>query len=100
MKVRNPAGKGIVIGATVATLTGAIASHVWADAARIFMTTSAPVAMGPAEKVTGRPAKCCSRRRQDLATALKGKTDADIAKVIKEGGAAIGKSPNMPAASD
>ena len=37
---------------------------------------------------------------EDLATALKGKSDDDIAKVIKEGGAANGKSPNMPAASD
>ena len=34
MKVRNPLAKGILIGATVATLTGAIASHVWADAQR------------------------------------------------------------------
>ena len=33
----------------------------------------------------------------DLATALKGKADADIAKVIKEGGKAVGKAASMPA---
>jgi mono/diheme cytochrome c family protein len=35
----------------------------------------------------------------DLAAALKGKSDADIAKVIKEGGKAVGKAATMPAYS-
>jgi len=33
----------------------------------------------------------------DLATALKGQGDADIAKIIKEGGKAVGKAASMPA---
>ena len=45
---------------------------------------------GPASKMLKPPAA-------DFATALKGKPDADIAKVIKEGGKAVGKSALMPA---
>jgi mono/diheme cytochrome c family protein len=33
----------------------------------------------------------------DLATVLKGMSDADITKVIKEGGKAVGKAATMPA---
>ena len=36
----------------------------------------------------------------DLATALVGKDDAYVAKVIREGGSAVGKSAQMPAAKN
>jgi mono/diheme cytochrome c family protein len=45
---------------------------------------------GPASKMLKPPAA-------DFATVLKGKADADIAKIIKDGGKAIGKSALMPA---
>ena len=45
---------------------------------------------GPAGKMLKPPAG-------DFATVLKGQADADIAKVIKEGGKGVGKSAMMPA---
>lgn len=36
-------------------------------------------------------------KTKNLAQALKGKSDADITKVVKEGGKAVGMSPMMPA---
>jgi mono/diheme cytochrome c family protein len=47
---------------------------------------------GPAGKMLKPPP-------QDFAAALKGKSDADIAKIIKEGGKAVGKAATMPAYS-
>ena len=52
---------------------------------------------GAAGKGDGAAAKMLKPPPQDFATALKGKSDADVAKVIKEGGKAVGKSPSMPA---
>jgi mono/diheme cytochrome c family protein len=100
MKVRNLLARGIVIGATVATLTGAIASHVWADGAKDVYDDKCTGCHGPSGKGDGPAGKMLQPPPQDFATALKGKSDADIAKIIKEGGAAVGKSPNMPPASD
>jgi mono/diheme cytochrome c family protein len=52
---------------------------------------------GAAGKGDGAAAKMLKPPPQDFATALKGKSDADIAKVIKEGGKAVGKAASMPA---
>ena len=51
---------------------------------------------GPAGKGDGPAAKMLKPPPQDFSTALKGMSDADIAKVIKEGGKAVGKSASMP----
>jgi len=98
MKVRNLLAKGIVIGATVATLTGAVTSYVWADAKDLYNDNCAGC-HGPGGKGDGPAGKMLQPPPQDFATALKGKTDDYITKVNKEGGAANGKSASMPASS-
>jgi mono/diheme cytochrome c family protein len=52
---------------------------------------------GPTGKGDGPAGKLLKPPPADLATATKGMADADIAKVIKEGGKAVGKSSAMPA---
>lgn len=52
---------------------------------------------GPSGKGDGAAAKMLKPPPADLGTVLKGKADADVAKVIKEGGKAVGKSALMPA---
>ena|SRR5271157_6586575 len=99
MKVGNLLAKGIVIGATVATLTGA-ASYVWADGAKDVYDDKCSGCHGPSGKGDGPAGKMLQPPPQDFATALKGKTDDYIKKIIKEGGAANGKSANMPPSSD
>ncbi len=52
---------------------------------------------GPSGKGDGPASKMLKPPPADFDTVLKGKADADIAKVIKEGGKAVGKSAMMPA---
>ncbi len=52
---------------------------------------------GPSGKGDGPAGKILKPAPADFATVLKGKADAEIAKVIKEGGKAVGKSAAMPA---
>ncbi len=52
---------------------------------------------GPSGKGDGPASKMLKPPPADFSAALKGKSDADITKVIKEGGKAVGKSPLMPA---
>jgi len=100
MKIRNVLTKGIVIGATVATLTGAITSYVWAAEAKDLFSDNCASCHGPSGKGDGPAGKMLQPPPSDFATALKGKSDDYIKKIIKEGGAANGKSASMPAASD
>ena len=65
MKVRNRLAKGIVIGATVATLTGAITSYVWADAKDLYSDNCAGC-HGPGGKGDGPAGKMLSRHRRTL----------------------------------
>ncbi len=80
-------------------LTGAITSNVWADAKDLYSDNCAGC-HGPSGKGDGPAGKMLQPPPQDFATALKGQTDDYIKKIIKEGGAANGKSANMPPASD
>ncbi len=98
MKVRNLLAKGIVVGAAVATVTGAITSYVWAAGAQDLYSDNCASCHGPTGKGDGPAGKMLQPPPADFATALKGKTDDYIKKVIKEGGAANGKSANMPPA--
>ena len=100
MKVRKLLAKSIVIGATAATLTGAIASYVWADGVKDLYEDRCASCHGSGGKGDGPAGKMLQPAPQSFATALKGKTDDYLKKVIKEGGAAVGKSASMPASSD
>jgi mono/diheme cytochrome c family protein len=52
---------------------------------------------GPTGKGDGPASKMLKPPPADLGTVLKGKADTDTAKIIKEGGKALGKSALMPA---
>jgi len=100
MKLRNRLAKGIVIGATVAALTGAVTSYLWAAGAKDVYDDKCAGCHGPGGKGDGPAGKMLQPPPQDFAAALKGKSDDYIRKVIKEGGAANGKSASMPPSSD
>lgn len=51
---------------------------------------------GPSGKGDGPASKILKPAPADFAVVFKGMADADIAKIIKEGGKAVGKSPTMP----
>lgn len=78
----------LFIGATAAT---ALASGE-ADYAKNCVTCH-----GAAGKGDGPVGKMMKPAPKDFATALKGQGDDAIAKVIKEGGKAVGKATTMPA---
>ena len=78
-------------------LTGLVASVAVAQDAKATFEKNCVACHGTAGKGDGAAAKMLKPPPQAFATALKGKSDADIAKVIKEGGKAVGKSPAMPA---
>lgn len=66
------------------------------DAKQVYEKTCAPC-HGPGGKADGPVGKMLKPPPKEFATALKGASDADIAKTIKEGGKAVGKAPTMPA---
>jgi mono/diheme cytochrome c family protein len=81
---------------TACVLTSAVASIAVAQDAAALYAKNCVSCHGAAGKGDGPAAKVLKPAPQDFATALKGKSDADIAKVIKEGGKAAGKSASMP----
>lgn len=89
--------KGAVVLATGLCVVGITAGAVRAQDATQQYDKNCKVCHGPSGKGDGPAGKMLKPPPADLATALKGKADADIAKVIKEGGKALGKSTAMPA---
>jgi len=77
-------------------LAGFLASTAMAQDAKGLYEKNCVSCHGAGGKGDGAAAKMLKPPPQDFATALKGKGDADIAKVIKEGGKAVGKSASMP----
>jgi mono/diheme cytochrome c family protein len=82
--------------ATGAMLNGLVATRAGAQEAKQTYEKSCASCHGPGGKGDGPASKLLKPPAADFATALKGKADADIAKVIKEGGKAVGKAPTMP----
>ena len=90
--------RGYVLGVAAGSLIATVAiTAARADDAKATYDKTCSACHGAAGKGDGAAAKMLKPPPQDFATALKGKSDADIAKVIKEGGKAVGKSPAMPA---
>jgi mono/diheme cytochrome c family protein len=82
---------------TVAILAaGFLASAAHAQDAKSLYDKNCTACHGPAGKGDGPAGKMLKPPPEDFGTALKGKSDADTAKVIKEGGKAVGKSATMP----
>jgi cytochrome c oxidase cbb3-type subunit III len=91
----------LLTGFTLAAVAGSLITAVTITAARADdgkanYDKNCVACHGAAGKGDGAAAKMLKPPPQDFATALKGKGDADIAKVIKEGGKAVGKSASMP----
>lgn len=78
-------------------LTGAMPYAGFADDAKPVYEKNCKSCHGDAGKGDGPAAKMLKPPPQDFAAALKGKSDADTAKIIKEGGKAVGKAASMPA---
>ncbi len=78
-------------------LVGAAARGVQAQDAKQQYEKSCNMCHGPSGKGDGPAGKMLKPPPADFAAVLKGKTDADIAKIIKDGGKAVGKSAAMPA---
>lgn len=89
--------KGGAVLAASCWLVGTAASAVHADDAQQLYAKTCSGCHGPAGKGDGPAGKNLKPPLPDLGAALKGRADADIAKSIKLGGRAVGKSPMMPA---
>ena len=89
--------KGAAILAAGLWLVSTAARGAHAQEAKELYEKSCNNCHGPSGKGDGPASKMLKPPAADFATALKGKADADIVKVIKEGGKAVGKSSLMPA---
>jgi len=89
--------KGAAVLATGLWLVGSAATAAHAQDAKQLYEKSCNTCHGPSGKGDGPAAKMLKPPPADFATVLKGKADADIAKIIKEGGKAVGKAASMPA---
>lgn len=92
--------KKIVSFLTIVTLAGASLSAQAADAAagKTKYDTLCAACHGATGKGDGMAAAALNPKPRNLAdpAVMSKKTDADLAKVIKNGGAAVGLSPTMP----
>jgi mono/diheme cytochrome c family protein len=97
METRNRLRNGaLAIAASGLFLTG-MASLAFAQDAKQLYEKNCQSCHGASGKGDGPAAKVMKPPPQDFATALKGKSDADLIKVTKEGGKAVGKAATMPA---
>jgi mono/diheme cytochrome c family protein len=86
----------VVLAAGVWLATSAVSTAHAQDAKQLY-EKNCNTCHGPSGKGDGPAGKMLKPAPADFATALKGKADADIAKIIKAGGKALGKSAAMPA---
>lgn len=87
--------------ATIAVLllSATVVSTYGQEAKQLYEQTCA-VCHGTEGKGDGPTSKVLQPKPADLTTVLKGKDDAYLSKVIREGGASVGKSPLMPSYQD
>ena len=97
MKTRKLLTSGVAAIATGCVFTAVVTSAAFAQDAKQAYEKNCQACHGPGGKGDGPAAKALKPPPSDFATALKGKSDADVAKVIKEGGKAVGKAASMPA---
>jgi len=87
----------VALFAATCLLTALVASAALADDAKATYDKMCASCHGPGGKGDGPAAKMLKPAPQEFAAALKGKSDADIMKTVKEGGKAVGKAASMPA---
>jgi mono/diheme cytochrome c family protein len=85
----------VVVGAL--WLINSAATAAYAQDAKQLYEKNCNVCHGPNGKGDGPAGKMLKPPPADFGTALKGKADPEIAKIIKEGGKAVGRSAAMPA---
>jgi len=95
----NGFSRGAVVLATGLWLVSWAAPAAHAQDAQQQYDKSCKMCHGPSGKGDGPGGKMLKPPPADFGTVLKGKTDAEIAKIIKEGGKAAGLSAAMPAYS-
>jgi mono/diheme cytochrome c family protein len=86
-------GTGLAVAALAA---GFLASAAHAQDAKALYEKNCVACHGSGGKGDGPAGKMLKPPPEDFAAALKGKSDADTAKIIKEGGKAVGKAGTMP----
>jgi copper transport protein len=93
--------KWVVTGVLAVAASGMLAtlgsSAARADEGKQLYEKNCAACHGPGGKGDGPAAKMLKPPPADFATGLKGQSDADITKIIKEGGKAVGKAASMPA---
>lgn len=86
-----------VLLATGFWLIGSTARITYAEDARPLYDKNCASCHGPNGKGDGPAGKILKPPAPDLSTTVKKASDADLAKIIKEGGKAVGRSAAMPA---
>lgn len=88
-----------VVPIAILLLSATVVSTYGQDAKQLYEQTCA-VCHGTEGKGDGPTSKVLQPKPADLTTVLKGKDDTYLSKVIREGGASVGKSPLMPSYQD
>ena len=96
MKLRTLIRAGAILGVGL-WLADATAPAARAEEAKELYAKHCNSCHGPGGKGDGPAGKMLKPAPGDFSVVLKGKAAADIAKMIKEGGKALGKSALMPA---
>lgn len=78
-------------------LIGSGARSAYAQDARQIYEKTCTMCHGPSGKGDGPAGKMLKPPPADLGTATKSASEADLIKIIKEGGKAVGRAPTMPA---
>ena len=89
--------KHAVLLATGVWLIGSAARIAHAEDARPLYDKNCASCHGPTGKGDGPAGKILKPPAPDLSATVKKASDADLAKIIKEGGKAVGRSAAMPA---
>jgi mono/diheme cytochrome c family protein len=87
---------GVLVTTSVLLLSLAAASVQGQEAKQLYEATCA-ACHGASGKGDGPAGQALQPKPADFATALKGKNEAYLTKVVTEGGPSVGKSPMMPA---
>lgn len=88
---------GLVVASALCWLVIGSASAARAQDAKQTYDKTCASCHGPGGKGDGSVGKMLKPPPKEFGAALKGASDADMAKTIKEGGKAVGKAPTMPA---
>jgi len=96
MNIRNRFTRSAAVVACGFLVASAISSATQAQDAKQLYEKNCLACHGASGKGNGPASKVMKPPPSEFAVALKGKSDAEIAKVVKEGGKAVGRAASMP----